>query len=94
VERAERLADSARRLAADTLGRLDAEYEALLGATGVAGPAESSVFQTVELLEKATDAEMQVVQADLAARVARAELWRYLPADTFHQNPNEAHTQP
>jgi hypothetical protein len=94
VERAERLADSARRLAADTLGRLDAEYEALLGATGVAGPAEFSVFQTVELLEKATDAEMQVVQADLAARVARAELWRYLPADTFHKNPNEAHTQP
>ncbi len=94
VERAERLAESARRLGAETLVRLDAEYQAMLSATGVAGAGESSVFQTVELLEKATDAEMQVVQADLAARLARAELWRYLPAETFLNHKTEAFTQP
>jgi outer membrane protein, heavy metal efflux system len=83
VERAERLADAARRLSAETLGRLDAEYDSMIRSAGVAGPGESTVLQTVELLEKATETELQVIQADLAARIARAELWRHLPADRF-----------
>ena len=41
------------------------------------------MLQTVELLEKATETELQVLQAELAVRLARAELWRYLPADRF-----------
>ena len=87
VERAERLADTSRRLSAETLGRVNAEYDTMIRSAGVAGSGESTVLQTVELLEKATETELQVIQADLAARTARAELWRYLPADRF-PNPN------
>lgn len=85
VERADNLAATARRLSNETLARLHAELDALLGAAGVDAGAmgESTVLQTVELLEKATDAELQVIQADTAARTARAELWRYLPAERF-----------
>ncbi len=94
VARAERLADAARRLSSETLGRLTAEYDSLIRTSGVAGAGESAVFQTVELLEKSTDAELQVVQADLAARVARAELWRYLPAESFVVHHPSSSTQP
>jgi hypothetical protein len=87
VNRAERLADTARRLSAETLGRLNAEYDSLLRAAGVGTPGESTVLQTVELLEKATDTELQVIRADTAVRTARAELWRYVPASQF-PNPH------
>jgi hypothetical protein len=83
VERAERLADTARRLSRETLSRLNAEYDSMVRSAGVAGSGESAVLQTVELLEKTTETELQVIQADLAARTARAELWRYLPTDHF-----------
>jgi outer membrane protein, heavy metal efflux system len=85
VERAEHLAATARRLSGETLARLNAEFDALLGAAGVGAGAmgESTVLQTVEILEQATDAELQVIQADTAARTTRAELWRYLPANRF-----------
>jgi len=87
VERAERLANTARRLSAETVGRLTAEYDALVRSAGVPGAGESTVLQTVALLEKATDTEKQVIQAELAVQVARAELWRYLPTEQF-LNPN------
>ena len=83
VERAQRLAASARRISSETLGRLNAEYDSLVRALGVAGSGESAVLQTVELLEKATETELQVIQADLAERTARAELWRYVPTNRF-----------
>ncbi|WP_414663728.1 TolC family protein [Horticoccus sp. 23ND18S-11] len=83
VERAERLAATSRRLSAETLGRLNAEYDAMIRSAGVASAGESTVLQTVELLEKATETEFQIIQADLAVRTARAELWRYLPAERF-----------
>jgi hypothetical protein len=41
------------------------------------------VLETVELLEKATDTELQIIRAETAVRVARAELWRYVPAGQF-----------
>lgn len=94
AERAERLAESARRLGSETLARLSAEYDALASASGVAGAGESAVFLTVELLEKSSAAELQVVQADLAARLARAELWRHLPAETFLRFRPEPSSQP
>ena len=81
--RAERLAATARRLGSETLDRFNAEYDALVRAAGVAGAGESTVFQVVELLEKATETELQVVQAETSARTAMAELWRYAPADSF-----------
>lgn len=83
VDRAERLAETSRRLSAETLGRLNAEYDAFVRAAGVAGSGEFTVFQTVELLEKATDTELQVIRADTAVRTARAELWRYVPTTRF-----------
>jgi cobalt-zinc-cadmium efflux system outer membrane protein len=83
VDRAERLAELARRLSAETLGRLEAEYDALVRSAGVGGSSDSTVLMTVELLEKATDTELQVIRADTAVRTARAELWRYVRADQF-----------
>jgi len=88
VGRAEQLAATARRLSAETLGRLQAEYDSLVRAAGVGGAGESTVLQTVELLERATDTELQIIRADTAVRTARAELWRYLPAHFFH-SPND-----
>jgi hypothetical protein len=35
------------------------------------------------VLEKNTDAQLQVIDAEGAARTARAELWRYVPARFF-----------
>lgn len=91
VDRAERLAATARRLSSETLSRLNAEFDAMLSSasvgSGVMG--ESTVLQTVELLEMSTDTELQVIRSDTAVRTARAELWRYLPADRF-PNPNRS----
>jgi outer membrane protein TolC len=81
VERAKRLAAAARRLSDETLKRTQAEYEALLRAASAGNPGESLVFMTVDLLEKATDAELQVIAAERAANVARAELWRYVSVE-------------
>ncbi|WP_158277360.1 TolC family protein [Opitutus sp. ER46] len=89
VQRAAELADTARRLSRETVQRLNAEYDAMLRAAGVganAGAAmggDSTVFQLVELLEKITDTELQVVRAETALRTAQAELWRYLPTAQF-----------
>ena len=84
VDRAERLAATARRLSQETLGRLNAEYDAMIRSAGVGGMNQTStVLETVELLEKATDAELQVIRADTAVRTARAELWRYMPVAEF-----------
>ena len=70
-------------VSAETRARLDAEYDAMVRSAGVGGSGESTVLQIVELLEKATDTELQIIRADTAVRTARAELWRYLPADQF-----------
>lgn len=83
INRAERLAEMARRLGTDTLARLRAEYDTLLNAAGTGRMPESSVLQIVELLEKSTDAELQIVRANTAALAARAELWRYVPVTHF-----------
>ncbi len=79
VERAERLAASARRLTDDTRARLDAQYDALVRAAGAgtASGGESTVLMTVEIFEQGTAAELKVIEAETAARIARAELWRY-----------------
>lgn len=83
AERAARLADSSRRVSRETLTRLDAELDAFLRAASAGSPGDSTVLMTVELLEKATDAELQVIAAELAERTARAELWRHAPAALF-----------
>lgn len=81
VTRAERLAGTARRLSQETLSRLTAEFDAMIRSAGVGGMNQSStVLETVELLEKATDTELQVIRADTAVSSARAQLWRYVSA--------------
>ncbi len=87
VERAERLAATARRLAGETSARLDAEYDSLVrsagtNASGLSG-GETPVLMVLEILERHADTELQVVEADYAARSARAELWRHAPATLF-----------
>ncbi|MCS6243374.1 MAG: TolC family protein [Opitutus sp.] len=84
-ERAERLAATSRKLAAETSSRLDAEYDSLIRSAGTPAMAggETSVLMVLEILERQTDADLQVVEADYAARSARAELWRYAPASLF-----------
>lgn len=88
VERAVRLADTARKLAGETRQRLDAEYEALVRTAGLSSMGgDSSTLTALELLDRRTDAELQVVEAEGAVRSARAELWRYAPAALFYLNP-------
>lgn len=83
VDRADRLAATARRLSEETIGRLNTEYDALVRAAASGTGAATTVLETVDLLEKATEAELRVVRADTAARTARAELWRHVPATRF-----------
>jgi outer membrane protein TolC len=85
VERAERLAETARRLANETTSRLDAQYEALIRAAGAgsASAGESTVLMAVEIFEQVSVTELKVIEAETAARMARAELWRHAPASRF-----------
>jgi hypothetical protein len=88
VDRAERLAATARRLSSETLERLNAEYDAMVRAASAGSMGESTILQTVEILEKGTEAELQVIRADTAVKTARAELWRYMPTHQFQSlNP-------
>lgn len=87
VERAERVAATARRLAAETQRRLDVEHDALTraaSANATGGPGgmggDSAVLHAIDILDKSTETQLQIVDAETAARVARAELWRYVPA--------------
>lgn len=93
VDNALKNAEAAERLSTGTLARIRAEYDALLNAAGAASlsgtamSGDSTVFMLVELLEKASDAELQRVRASVALRTARAELWRFIPAGRFPQPP-------
>lgn len=84
AERAEQLAAVARKLAADTRTRLETEHEILsrtvsVGAgNGMGG--ESAVLHAVDILERTSETQLRIVEAETAARVARAELWRHVAA--------------
>lgn len=85
VERAARLAATARQLSAETRARLEAEFEALLRAAAAAGgtgamSGDSTVFMTVEILDKVTTAELQAIDAEAQERIARAGLWPHVSA--------------
>jgi outer membrane protein TolC len=89
VDRAERLATITRRLVEETARRLDAEYESFVRSAGTADgmTGGSTVLMIIDILERHTDAQLQVIDAEGAARLARAELWRYAPAGSFSLNP-------
>lgn len=80
VQRAEHLAGIAHRVSRETVDRLEAEYESMLRAASTGSGQASTVLEVVELLEKTTEAEIQIIRADTAVRTARAELWRFYPA--------------
>ena len=85
-ERAARLAEVSRRLADETAARLDAEYDSLVRGAGTAAAGmggEPSVLMVLEILERQTDTRLQIIEAEAAARLARAELWRHAPALLF-----------
>lgn len=85
VERADRLAATARRLAAETQTRLDAEHEALtrsLSVTGM-GANESAVLHAIDILDRSTETRLQIIEAETSARATRAELWRYVAPSRF-----------
>ena len=89
VERAERLATTTHRLADETARRLDAEYESFVRTAGTADgmAGESTVLIIIDILERHTNSQLQVIDAEGAVRLARAELWRYAPANSFPLNP-------
>lgn len=84
AERAELLANTARKLAAETGARLDAEYAALLARAGATGSdAEQPLLLLLDILEKQADIDIETATAEGDARVARAALWRHAPASMF-----------
>lgn len=82
AERAAQLAATARRLARETQLRLEAEHEALNrtvsvgAANGMAG--ESAVLHAVDILDRTTETQLRIIDAETLAQVARAELWRHV----------------
>ncbi len=93
VDRAEQLARAARDLNQATLARLRTEYETMTQAAGTTGMSQTStVLELVELLEKTTNAELQLIRAETALRTAQAELWRFAPATLFL--PGQVPTKP
>ena len=84
VERAERVAASARKLATETTARLEAEHQTLTQATGVGAAGgmggESAVLHAVDILDRTMETQLQIIETETTARTARAELWRYVSA--------------
>lgn len=83
LEQLRRAADRAERtrtVVGLTERRLAAEYDALVRSAGAGGMASASpALMLIELLERQTDAQLQVIEADGALRVARARLWAFAP---------------
>ena len=80
VARLEAFATRTREVVRETRGRVEREYEALITASGATGMQEaSSLLMLLELMDRDTELEMQRIEAETDARMARAELWRYQP---------------
>ncbi len=95
AERAARLAAIARELGRETRARLDAEFEALLGTSAATGrmPAESTVLMIVEILEKVTETELQVINAETQEAIARAALWPHAPVSLWSEALNSTNNR-
>lgn len=80
--RAEQLAAVARKLAAETRTRLEAEHEILSRTVSVGAPSgmggDSAVLHAVDILERTSETQLRIVEAETTARIARAELWRHV----------------
>lgn len=80
--RAEQLAAVARKLAAETRTRLETEHEILSRTVSVGAPSgmggDSAVLHAVDILERTSETQLRIVEAETTARIARAELWRHV----------------
>jgi len=85
ADRAARLAAVARQLSSETHARLDAEFESLVSTASAGGTmaGESTVLMTVEILDKATQTELQAIDAETQERLARAALWPHVPVSLW-----------
>lgn len=79
AERASAVAATARAAAQDTKARLDAEYDAVVSSTATQGGA--SLGSALDVLDRLSEAEAMVIEAEAAARLADAGLWRLAPPD-------------
>ena len=78
AERWTRLMDQTRQAATETRHRVEQELHALVNATGASGmPDGSALLMLLELWERSTELDLQVIKADLAAQTAQAALWRH-----------------
>lgn len=79
AERATAVATTARQAAQETRTRLDAEYDAMLRTAGAGSGASMSAV--LDVLDRLSEAERLVIDAEAAARQAEASLWRIAPPD-------------
>lgn len=79
AERAETVATTARTAAQETKARLDAEYDAMIRTAATQNG--SSLISVLDVLDRLSDAERMVIDAEAAARQANASLWRLAPPD-------------
>lgn len=79
AERASTVAATARKAAQDTKARLDVEYDAMIRAAAVQNG--TNLIAVLEVLDRVSDAERMVIEAEAAAHQAGASLWRLTPPD-------------
>lgn len=79
AERASAVAASARAAAQDTKTRLDTEYDAMIRAASINGG--TNLISILDVVDRLSDAERMVIDAEAAARQAEASLWRLAPPD-------------
>ena len=78
AERAATVAASARAAAQGTKARLDVEYDTMIQAAASNG---SNLIAVLEVLDRVSEAERLVIEAETAAHQAGASLWRLAPPD-------------
>ncbi|MBI5940691.1 MAG: TolC family protein [Caulobacterales bacterium] len=79
AERATTVATTARNAAQETKTRLDAEYDSMLRSAGA--PNGANMISVLDVLDRLSDAERMVIEAEATARQAEAGLWRLAPPD-------------
>jgi cobalt-zinc-cadmium efflux system outer membrane protein len=78
AERWSRQAEQTRQAAMQTRQRVEQELNALANAAGASGMADgTTVLMLLELWERCTELDMNVIEADLTAHYAQAALWRH-----------------
>ena len=90
ADRAGIVAAAARTAAKETKARLDVEYDAMIRAAATQNGA--NLVSVLDVLDRLSEAERLVIEAEAAARQANASLWRLAPPDL--SNVTSKRTQP